>query len=63
MKSEGANKVESILSMIDKSPRFQKEYGLKLVILKKVVPMLGQDLIDKMYAFLLLESNENKDER
>lgn len=64
MKSEEVNKkakkVDLILSMIDGSPRFQREYGIKLIILKKVIPILGEELIDKMYAFLLLESNEQK---
>jgi hypothetical protein len=53
-------KIRLIESLITESPRFQQEYGFKLKFIKIVLPILDQELIDKIYGFLILEQNTTK---
>jgi hypothetical protein len=54
------DKIIEIREMLDASPRFQKEYGAKLKLIKYVLPLMDSEMIDKMYGFLVVEKNCNQ---
>ena len=44
--------------MIKDSPHFKAKFGEKNDLIIKLLPMFTQDMLDKMHAFLVLESNQ-----
>ena len=53
------DKIIEIREMLDASPRFQKEYGAKLKLIKYVLPLMNSEVIDKIYGFLIIENKVN----
>jgi hypothetical protein len=51
-------KVQQVLSMIDRSERFKLEYGVKLKFLKLLLPVINDELLDKIYGYLILEQTQ-----
>jgi hypothetical protein len=49
-------KTQALKQLISESPAFKKYYGTKIETIIKVLPMFNAELVDKMYAFLKLES-------
>jgi hypothetical protein len=53
-------KMDEISIMIANSPSFKSRFNTQISLIQKVLPFIDQQLVDRIYAFLLLESKSTK---
>lgn len=53
-------KLDEISRMIENSPSFKSRFKAQTQIIQKVLPFIDQGLVDRIYAFLILESKSTK---
>ena len=58
MISAKESKLQKIQELISSSKKFNTTYRNKTALIAKMLVFANEDLIDRVYAFLLLESNQ-----
>ena len=53
-------KLDEISRMIELSPSFKNRFKTQTALIKKVLPFIDTALVDRIYAFLILESKTTK---
>ena len=57
-KASKHKKIEQIQDMIVHSEKFKSQYGAQVTMIAKLLVFASDELIDKIYAFLVIESKQ-----